>query len=104
MSCHEKKGVWSFLSYWHIQAQKIRHVKFDIRRKRECSNDKADLTSLIEPYRNVAISFSFILVRIEIIMSPPRQGRETYCFSLCVCPSVCLSVCLSVTNRVRSIT
>ena len=22
----------------------------------------------------------------------PRQGRETYCFSLCVCLSVCLSV------------
>ena len=38
----------------------------------------------------------------------PRQGRETYCFSPCVCPSVrlsvCLPVCLSVTNRVRSIT
>ena len=33
-------------------------------------------------------------------MSPPLQGRETYCFS----PGVRLSVCLSVTNRVRSVT
>ena len=27
-----------------------------------------------------------------VIMSPPCKGRETYCFSPCVCVSVCLSV------------
>ena len=27
-----------------------------------------------------------------VIMSLPWKGRETYCFSPCICPSVCLSV------------
>ena len=43
----------------------------------------------------------------QFIMSPPRQGRETYCFSPCVCPSVrpCVrprvrpSVCPSVRHK-----
>ena len=34
-----------------------------------------------------------------LLMSPPCKGRETYCFSLCVCLSVCPSQ-----NCVRSIT
>ena len=32
----------------------------------------------------------FIKATIEIFMSPPCKGWETYCFSPCVCVSVCL--------------
>ena len=32
-------------------------------------------------------------------MSPPCKGRETYCFSPCVCGSVRLWVCLSVRHK-----
>ena len=35
----------------------------------------------------------------QIFYVSPRQGRETYCFSPCVCPSIRLSVCLSVRHK-----
>ena len=44
--------------------------------------------------------FSGLINKLNENYVSPRQGRETYCFS----PCVCLSVCLSITNRVRSIT
>ena len=37
-----------------------------------------------------------MMISIDSNYVSPRQGRETYCFSPCVC--------LSVTNRVRCIT
>ena len=41
---------------------------------------------------NVPTTKKLPSVRRKLIMSPPLQGRETYCFSPCVCPSVHLSV------------
>ena len=43
---------------------------------------------------DVSYPFSLVLCPYPkvLIMSPPCKGRETYCFSPCLCPSICLSV------------
>ena len=76
-----------------------------VRKKMNCTIHVAETKMLISCLVIVQLicAFDYAMGKADFLMPQlklclPLQGRETYCFSPCVCLCVCLSVCLSVTK------